>query len=80
MKAASHVPSGVLTSTFVSVMGKSSAEAEPVAAITPAASDNVTNSRRDKVESLSIIDSLPSLTSDNARLNRELVATLLVSL
>src|SRR2546423_1748726 len=47
MNAASHTPSGVFTWTSVSTTGRSAADAEPVATARPAATDSVTNSRRD---------------------------------
>ena len=46
MKAASHMPSGVVTVTFVSTTGTAAA-AEPAASPSPAASDNVTKSLRE---------------------------------
>src|SRR5205085_10954724 len=48
MYAASQVPSGVFTSTIVSVTGISAADAEPAAAAILAATDIVTNSRRER--------------------------------
>src|SRR5260370_1767505 len=48
MKAASHVPSGVLIVTSVSDTGIAAADAGPVAATTPAATDMAMKSRRDR--------------------------------
>src|SRR5260370_37876087 len=48
MKPASHVPSGVLIVTSVSDPGTAAADAGPVAAPTPAATDMAMNSRRDR--------------------------------
>ena len=48
MNIASQVPSGVLICTAVSTTGMSAPEAEPAAIANPAATDSVTNSRRDK--------------------------------
>src|SRR5579872_5448850 len=48
MKAASHVPSGVLISTVVSTTCTGSAAPRPAEALTAVASDNTTRSRRDR--------------------------------
>src|SRR6202022_1067443 len=47
MDAASHVPSGVLTSTFVSTTGNSAADVPTVAAAIPAVRDIAPKARRD---------------------------------
>src|ERR1019366_1720730 len=48
MKAASQVPSGVLTSTSFSTSSNLVADTEPVVAASPTAGDNATKSRRDR--------------------------------
>src|ERR1017187_5659402 len=48
MKAASQVPSGVLTSTSFSTSSNLAADTEPVVAASPTAADNATKSRRDR--------------------------------
>src|ERR1700676_2379355 len=55
MKAASHMPSGVLTVTSVSVSGRAAAApaaGAPATAAKPAAKDKAPNSRRDTAVSL----------------------------
>src|SRR5438094_10373302 len=47
MNAASHTPSAVFTCTSVSTTGRSAADADPAATARPAATDIVTNSRRE---------------------------------
>src|SRR3954464_1395053 len=58
MNAASQVPSGVLISTFSSTTGSPAADALPAAIASPAATDIVTKSRRER--SLDDAGSLPS--------------------
>src|ERR1039457_2562134 len=48
MKAASQVPSGVLTSTSFSTSSNLAADTEPLVAAKPTAADNATKSRRDR--------------------------------
>src|ERR1700681_2289675 len=68
MNTASQVPSGVFTSTLVSTTGNSAADAGPVAAAMPAASDKATKSRRDRSLGASSSLSLSFLSSVIARL------------
>src|SRR5437016_10873017 len=48
MNAASHMPSGVLIATSVSVTGIAAADADPLAATMPAATDMAMKSRRER--------------------------------